>query len=207
MGRVRRPQILAAAKQLVREQGLWNVRVSDVARRAGTSPGTVIYYFGTKEQLFEQAIADADAEFYARLWPELDQIESGIARLGRLIGRSSTAEWILWMDLWCYARRHEQLLEAELAFHRRWSTTIADVIRYGQRRGEFGPANADRVALRLAALTDGLAVRMVLEANDGTREQYLATSTEAAALELGCDLDQLRALTELRDDPQREENF
>ena len=65
MGPIRRPQILAATIELLREQGLWTVRVSDVARRAGTSPSSVIYYFGTKDQLFEQAIADADAEFYA----------------------------------------------------------------------------------------------------------------------------------------------
>ncbi len=192
LGPIRRPQILAATIELLREQGLWTVRVSDVARRAGTSPSSVIYYFGTKDQLFGQAIADADAEFYARLWSELDRVASGVERLALLIQRSSRADWILWMDLWCYARRHEQMLEAELSFHRRWCTTMADVIRYGQRHGEFTAVDADAVALRLATLTDGLAIRMVLDESSGTRAQYLAMSTQAAALELGCDVDELR---------------
>jgi AcrR family transcriptional regulator len=57
---VRRPQILAATIELVREKGLWSVRISDVAKRAGLSPTGVVYYFGTKDQLFAEAITHAD---------------------------------------------------------------------------------------------------------------------------------------------------
>jgi AcrR family transcriptional regulator len=192
LGPIRRPQILAAAIELLREQGLWTVRVSDVARRARTSAGTVIYYFGTKHQLFEQAIAAADAAFYASLWPELDQIESGTARLARLIHRSSTSDWVLWVDLWAYARRHADMLEASIDFHRRWCGTIEDVIRHGQIRGEFTDRDAKAIAVRFAALSNGLAIRMVLDDCSAPRAQYLAMSVEAAALELGCDGDELR---------------
>jgi AcrR family transcriptional regulator len=192
LGPVRRPQILAAAIELLQEQGLWTVRVSDVARRAQTSPGTVIYYFGTKHQLFEQAIADADAAFYSCLWPELDGIESGIARLARLIHRSSASDWVLWVDLWAYARRHEDMLAASVEFHRHWCSTIADVLRYGQERAEFTGGDAEAIAVRFAALTNGLAIRVVLEDCRETREQYLEMAVQAASLELGCDIDQLR---------------
>ena len=205
-GPVRRPQILAAAIELLQEQGLWNVRVSDVARRADTSPASVIYYFGTKHQLFEQAIADADAAFYASLWPELDEIQTGIGRLACLIRRSSTSDWVLWVDLWAYARRHSDMLAAESEFHQRWCDTIADVIRYGQALDEFRPVGAEAVALRFAALTNGLAIRVVLNGSSPTREQYLAMSTETAALELGCDVDQLRgAIADLPEDSHTEE--
>ena len=61
---VRRPQILRSAVDMVREKGLWEVRISDVAKRAGVSPASVVYYFGTKDQLFAQAIASADDAFY-----------------------------------------------------------------------------------------------------------------------------------------------
>jgi AcrR family transcriptional regulator len=192
LGPIRRPQILAAAIELLREQGLWTVRVSDVARRAGTSPGTVIYYFGTKHQLFEQAIDAADAAFYASLRPELDQIETGTGRLARLIHRSSLSDWVLWVDLWAYARRHADMLEASIDFHRRWCSTIADVIRHGQLRGEFSARDARAIAIRFAALSNGLAIRMVLDDCAAPRAQYLAMSVEAAALELGCDADELR---------------
>jgi AcrR family transcriptional regulator len=192
LGPIRQPQILAAAIELLREQGLWTVRVSDVARRAGASPGTVIYYFGTKDQLFAQAIAAADAAFYAGLRPELAQLESATARLARLIHRSSTSDWVLWVDLWAYARRHADMLTASIDFHRRWCATIADVIRYGQSRGEFGERDVEAIAVRFAAVSNGLAIRMVLDDCPAPRDQYLAMSIEAAALELGCDAEELR---------------
>jgi len=151
LSKVRQPQILATTVELLREQGLWSVRVSDVAERAGTSPAGVIYYFGTKDELFKAAIADADATFYATVWPELDRLESAAERLAWLLVRSSRSDWVLWMDLWVYARRHPELLETQRAFAERWCATIADVIRHGQERDEFAPGDAGALAVRLAA--------------------------------------------------------
>jgi AcrR family transcriptional regulator len=199
-GSVRRPEILATAIELLAEQGLWTLRVADVAKRAGISPATVIYYFGTKHQLFEEAISDADGDFYARLWPELAGIEAPADRIACLIERSSRSEWVLWLDLWAYSRRHPEMLVAERGFHERWCTTIADVVRYGQLHGEFREGDPDGVALRLASLTNGLAVHMVLESHD--REQYIEMSIRSAALELGCDLDALReGIARIREGP------
>ena len=53
---MRRPEILATTVELVREHGLSNVRVIDVAGRAGTSPASVISHFASKDQLFGQAV-------------------------------------------------------------------------------------------------------------------------------------------------------
>lgn len=195
LAKVRRPQILATAVELLREQGLWSVRVSDVAKRAGTSATGVIYYFGTKHELFKAAISDADAEFYAAVWPELDRLESGIERLAWLVVRSSRSEWVLWMDLWVYARRHPELLATQRGFSERWCGTIAAVVRHGRSRGEFAlvDADIDAVAARLAALMDGLAIHMVNEDPGRTREHYVEMSLAGAAAELKCDLDALRA--------------
>jgi AcrR family transcriptional regulator len=189
---VRQPQILATTVELLCEQGLWSVRVSDVAERAGTSPAGVIYYFGTKDELFKAAIADADATFYATVWPELDRLESGVERLAWLVVRSSRSDWVLWMDLWVYARRHPELLETQRGFAERWWATIADVVRHGQERGEFAPGDAEDLAVRLAAVTEGLAVHMVLEDPGRTPEHYVETSLAAAAAELGADPEALR---------------
>jgi AcrR family transcriptional regulator len=193
LAKVRRPQILATAVELLREQGLWSVRVSDVAERAGTSATGVIYYFGTKHELFKAAIADVDAEFYATVWPELERLESGIERLAWLMVRSSRSEWVLWMDLWVYARRHSDLLATQRAFSERWCTTLASVVRHGLERGEFAVVDADAVAVRLAALTEGLAIHMVNEDPGRTADHYVEMSLAGAAAELGCDLEALRA--------------
>lgn len=193
LAKVRRPQILATAVDLLRERGLWSVRVSDVAQRAGTSATSVIYYFGTKHELFKAAIADVDAEFYATVWPELDRLESGVEQLAWLMVRSSHSEWVLWMDLWVYARRHPDLLATQRAFSDRWCATLSNVVRHGQARGEFAVGDPDAVAVRLAALTEGLAIHMVNEDPGRTRGHYIEMSLAGAAAELGCEVDALRA--------------
>jgi AcrR family transcriptional regulator len=190
---VRRPQILRSAVEMVREKGLWEVRISDVAKRAGVSPASVVYYFGSKDQLFAQAIAGADDAFYEAIVPELERLETAVARMACLIVRSSTSEWVLWIDLWLYARRHPDIAGAQRRFHVRWRNAIADVIRYGTARGEWSCPDPDAAALRLAALTDGLAVHMVLGDPDHARGSYVANSLTAAACELGCEVDELRA--------------
>jgi AcrR family transcriptional regulator len=185
-GRVRGPEILATTVELVREHGLSNVRVVDVAKRAGTSPTSVIYYFASKDQLFGRAVADADAAFYTELRPQLDRLESGIDRLACLIVRSSVSEWPLWIDSWLLARQSAEMRMAEWGCESRWCDVIAETIRHGQARGEFQPADADEVGIRLAALSEGLAVHMVLEQPGRSRAHYVAMWLKAAALELGC---------------------
>jgi AcrR family transcriptional regulator len=183
---VRRPQILATAVDLVREKGLWKVRISDVARRAGVSPASVVYYFGTKDELFVQAISGADDAFYAELEPELLQRSDPIERLALLVVRSSASDWLLWVDLWLYACHHtdDNIKQSQRRFNRRWRDAIASAIRYGTELGAWRSQDPDEVALRLAAITDGMAVQMLLGEPDHTREQYVRMTLEAAALEL-----------------------
>jgi AcrR family transcriptional regulator len=184
---VRRPQILATTVELIGERGLWDVRLADVAKRAGISATSVVYYFGSKDQLFAQAIAEADDGFYEPLLAELAQLSTGAQRIACLFVRSSTSDWPLWMDLWVYSRHHPETALSQRHFHERWRRTIADVITYGCERGEWSVADPDAVALRLSALTDGLAVHMVLGDADHTPQAYVAMSLAAASLELGCD--------------------
>ncbi|MGZ4170861.1 MAG: TetR family transcriptional regulator C-terminal domain-containing protein [Solirubrobacteraceae bacterium] len=188
---IRRPQILARTVELIGERGLWDVRLADVAKRAGISATSVVYYFGTKDQLFARAIAEADDAFYEPLVAELEALPTGAQRIACLFVRSSTSDWPLWMDLWVYSRRHPETAAAQRHFHQRWRRTIADVVRHGCDTGEWTVADADAVALRLSALTDGLAVHMVLGDADPTPEAYVSMSLAAAALELGYELAEL----------------
>jgi AcrR family transcriptional regulator len=185
---VRRPQILVTTVELIREHGLWSVRLADVAARAGISATSVVYYFGSKDQLFAQAIADADDAFYEPLLTELAGLETGTERIARLFVRSSTSDWPLWMDLWVYSRRHPETATAQRRFHERWRSTIAGVVAHGCETGEWSVADPSEVALRLSALTDGLAVHMVLGDAEHTPDRYVAMSLASASLELGCDV-------------------
>jgi AcrR family transcriptional regulator len=163
------------------------VRLADVAKRAGISATSVVYYFGSKDSLFAQAIAEADDAFYEPLVAELNELGTGAQRIACLCVRSSTSDWPLWMDLWVYSRHHPETAMSQRHFHERWRRTIADVVRHGCETGEWSVADPDAVALRLSALTDGLAVHMVLGDAEHTPEAYVTMSLAAASLELGCD--------------------
>ena len=54
----RRPEILDAAFEVFGEHGFHGATLAQVARRAGVSAGTVSFYFGTKNQLFETMISE-----------------------------------------------------------------------------------------------------------------------------------------------------
>ena len=51
---IRKPQILAAAAEVIGERGLASTRIADVAERAGTSPPAVLYWFGSKDDLLTE---------------------------------------------------------------------------------------------------------------------------------------------------------
>lgn len=190
---VRKPQILAAAAQLLVEEGLASVRVTDVAKRAGTSATSVIYYFGTKADLFEEAIADADDAYYSALLTDVERLDAGVDRLAWLIVSSSAVDWLLWMDLWVYARRHPEMLAAHRRFDRRFRGMIADAIRHGQGRGEFAPVDAGEAALRLGSLMRGLAVHVALSEDEVTSERMVEHCVQAVSMELDCPIEVVRA--------------
>jgi hypothetical protein len=100
------------------------------------------------------------------------------------------------MDLWVYTRHHPETTVAQRRFHRRWRGAIEDVISYGNEVGEWDVAEPADVAQRLAALTDGLGVHMILGDPDHTRERYVDMTLTALSLELGCDLPALREAAE-----------
>src|SRR6201995_1428057 len=96
---VRRPQILDTTVELIRERGLWEVRLSDVAARAGISATSVVYYFGSKDQLFAEAIHVADEGFYAPLAGAFERDRLAAARIVLLLRHSAASDWPLWIDL------------------------------------------------------------------------------------------------------------
>jgi AcrR family transcriptional regulator len=184
---VRRPQILRTTVELIRERGLWEVRLADVAEGAGISATSVVYYFGTKDQLFAEAIHVADERFYEPLVDEFERHRAAAERLVVLLRHSAASDWPLWIDLWVYSRHHPETAAAQRHFHERWRMTIEEIVRHGCETGEWSVSDPAAVALRLSALTDGLAVHMVLGDSEHTPERYVEMSLVAAALELGVD--------------------
>jgi AcrR family transcriptional regulator len=188
---VRRPELLAAAAEVIRERGLEHVRVADVADRAGTSAPSVLYYFASKAELLKEALTSAEERFYEKLERELDGIEGAPERMLTIINSAcgeGDYDAALWMELWARALSDPDLAATRAELDGRWRRAIADVVRYGQERGEFGPADPDELAVLLAALLDGLAVQIALGDIEVTPPRVRELSVHLAGRELGCEL-------------------
>jgi AcrR family transcriptional regulator len=166
-----------------------------VADRAGLSPALVVYYFGSKETLLTEALAYAEDLFYVEAFRELTDLEGASERLVRLIelacppvvSRESDEYWTLWVELWSRALRNDEASRKREALERRWRNTIAEVVREGQRSGEFGPCDPERFATYLSALMDGLALQVLFGDPAVSGELANEMCLGAAARELGFD--------------------
>jgi AcrR family transcriptional regulator len=196
--RQRRQQIIEAATLVIAERGLCETRVADIGARAGVSAALVLYYFGSKDHLLTEALTFAEDRFYLETFHELARLERARDRLVRLIDLSfppagatgdTRSDWVLWFELWSRALRDPEVARKREALDRRWRDTIADVVREGQRLGEFADVDPETFALRLASLLDGLAIQVVLGDPACPPQTVRRVALEAAGRELGFESD------------------
>jgi AcrR family transcriptional regulator len=191
---LRKPQIVAAAAEVLYERGLFDTRIADIAERAGTSSPTILYYFESKDRLLEEAVDQTDREFYSRIEDGQDRSETAADKLVHLIeetslGPSGLNDWTLWMEIWVRARRDATVRHNYFRLDRRERSLIADIVREGQAAGEFDDdADPEDFALALSALMDGLGVQVTLGQPDVTAERMVKRCLALASTELGCDL-------------------
>jgi AcrR family transcriptional regulator len=191
---LRKPQIVAAAAEVLYERGLFDTRIGDIAERAGTSSPTILYYFESKDRLLEEAVEYADRGFYERLTDGQDRAESPGERLVDLIEQTSLGpgglnDYTLWMEIWVRARREDTVRSNYFRLDRRQRELIAEIVREGQRSGEFDAgADPDEFAVVLSGLLDGLGVQVTLGQPDVTPELMVDRCLAVASRELGCEL-------------------
>jgi AcrR family transcriptional regulator len=186
---IRKPQLLAAAADVIAERGFAATRIADVAERAGTSPPGVLYWFDSRDQLLAEALSFAERSFHDELVAALEPLEDPRARLATLIERSVGGDdWVLWIELWTRALRDPQASASRQLLDDEWRAQIAAIIADGQASGDFSGPEPDRAALELASLIDGLAVQVVLDDRLVLPEVMRSTCIEVAERLLGVEL-------------------
>jgi AcrR family transcriptional regulator len=187
---IRKPQILAAAAEVITERGLAGTRIQDIAERAGTSASGVLYWFATKDELLAEALTVDEERFNEYVTQRLLGLRSPSAKLMMLFESCvDDYDWTLWIEVWSRALHDDATRAARQRFDDRWREMIARVVRAGQASGEFSRAhNPDQVALTLATLIDGLALQVTLRDPLITGGQMLETCVVTAERLLEVDL-------------------
>jgi AcrR family transcriptional regulator len=182
----RRREILQAACAAISELGFAAVRIADVAQRAGTSTGTVHYYFDSKQDVLHQALRFAFEKSLQRQTDELAKVAGARDRLIKLIDLNLPVEaevvdeWVVWMEFWIEALHRPELRPVNEELYGHWRDLVENTIRDGQARGEFDPAaDGNDLAHRFVALLDGLAIQVLLHS-----EKMTATDMRRVCVDL-----------------------
>lgn len=170
----RRPQILAAACEVIATVGVPDLRLTDVAAAAGVSSGTVHYYFDTKKDVINAAFEFNLAESLRRRQELLNSTKGSLAKLNDLVesylpkDEQSQRAWKVWLALWAEATRDQVLQDVNQKLYGQWREVVADVIRAAQEEGMARAGNAVSLANMLIGMLDGLAVQILLGSADVT---------------------------------------
>jgi len=186
----REESILAAARRALIERGFEATRISDIAREAGVSTGTVHYYFGTKDEILFAALRWANEEPYGRLEEVLEAEADPVRKLAFLIDATVPypgwleEQYLLWIELASSVLRTPDLRPESEKVGVRWRRYFREVIEEGERSGVFrAVVPAGEIAERLTALADGLAFRSL--ADDVTPERVHELLRRFAAEQVG----------------------
>ncbi len=198
----RRRAMLQAAAELIAERGFGETRIADVAKRAGTSSGLVIYYFGTRDRLLVDALRFSEETYYDAAAKLLGEEQDFRKRLSMLVEWSCVPElpgevsgsWGLWLDLWSTALRHPEVREARVELDARWRDLLERIVREGQESGAVG-ADIDprQFALTFTVLLDGLSTQVALDDAEITSDVAYDIGMEYAEQRLGLSPSKRRA--------------
>jgi AcrR family transcriptional regulator len=177
----RRQQILEATWHVIAVSGFRNLRLSDVAKRAGVSSGMIHYYFDTKHDLVKAAF-ERYYEHSTKRREWLTETGKGPLELLKLLVESylpiedETLEgWHVWSELWVEGLQEPDLRQLNEDFYGQWRRLVTDIIRDGQDAGVVRDGSATELANMLIAMLDGLAIQVLLGSRAMTAERMRAT--------------------------------
>ena len=189
----RRRRILEATVEVIRDRGFAGTRVSDIATAAGTSPGLVLYHFGSLAGALAEALTSVEEIFYGQLDQDLREVLTPTERLRHMaeLGAESgpaVGDWTLWLEVWVRALRDDSARAARVSLDTRWRASLREVIQDGIAAGVFHTDDVEAATVRLACLMDGLAIQYALEDQGMSTERFRELWLTSASKELEADL-------------------
>ena len=189
-GQERERKVIDAAAEVLAERGMANVRIADVAERAGMTPGHVTYYFPSKNDMLMRAIRDSEERFIDDLERRLEAIADPWERLRTYIAAATALApgdpgWVLWLDVWATAANDAEIAAVHEELDGASRQLLTGIIEYGVARGDFTAVDPAATSMVLAAVIDGLSIHLTLSAGVRDRERLLDLCEVAARAQLG----------------------
>jgi AcrR family transcriptional regulator len=176
-----RAALLAEAERTLREEGIDQLSLRDLARQAGVSHAAPRRHFADRQALLD-ALAEAG---FLRLGDELraaidtagDDYETQLRAAASAYVRFATHDAAL-LELMYVVKRGQHSAALDDAFGRLF-TTFDDLIRRGQQVGQLQPGDPDRVRLLLLAAIQGIAALVTSGSVEAGQADELIADTVA----------------------------
>jgi AcrR family transcriptional regulator len=187
--RERREQILEAARQVFVERGFHATRMSDVARAAGVSQGTVYHYFDNKDDLFIALL---------NVWN--DQLEEIVKSLPETELKATNKFWLInqvgvsfmeintdllsvLVEFWAYALHNPQAAASFRRFFQAMQQTFADILNEGIASGEFKAIDVEDLSALPLIVLDGVILLTAVVGKDLINPERVMKKTQQLIFE------------------------
>jgi TetR/AcrR family transcriptional repressor of bet genes len=197
---VRRHELLRAAFQIMKRDGLHQVTIDKIAREVGASRGIIHHYFKNKLELIELTLRAAHASRSVRVAEMLRHSQTPSERLWAVVSVNLDPAYLergfcrLWISFSAEAWRNAQLSRLHRAVYKRERSNLLHALSAMAPR-----AQAMDVVFGITALIEGFRLRVALWSNEF--EPALASAQVLSFL--SCKLpnfDQAAATTTKNDD-------
>ncbi|WP_427168497.1 TetR/AcrR family transcriptional regulator [Streptomyces sp. C1-1] len=165
----RRAQLIDATARTVVELGATATKLRDVARVAGVTPASVLYYYADIQELFAAVFERSAATYFVSRERAIVQAEGPVARLRACVrsgvpwpgeGEQSTR---LLFELFPVALRNEGAADRQRAFVHQQTELYRQVLELGHKSGEFTLiGDACALGRSFVALEDGYAMDLLV---------------------------------------------
>src|SRR5579871_6195269 len=175
----RQQQISSACARLIARRGYAATSMRDVAAEVGISTGTLMHHIQSKADLLTATLLSVAEEVTERMDAALAQSDDPIEQLRlvvrALLGESESVDvcWRVWLAFWHEAAIHPELATVAGDMTMRSEQMMTAMIRRGIESGRLRCEGPDERAAELAALIDGVAIRVYGETGRWSHERAI----------------------------------
>jgi AcrR family transcriptional regulator len=162
---VRRQLVVEAARDLIADKGLFNVKVRDISLACAVSPGTITYHFRDLEEVLWEVVKAETVDFYVPLQESARATDDPVAGLLTFVtglfetDADTRRHWLIWLDFWAAAARDDAYGEWMNNQYDVWRAALREIAERGVAEGVFVCQDSTSFAIEAAALVDGLAAQ------------------------------------------------